>query len=172
MLSPLDKVNLINYNEVKQINFEIGDCVMNKSNALIKGAEAVSLFCRLNINSKKDIPIRSSEMGLLILAVKNEQPVTPIMAADFFKVKKPMITAMLNKLVSAGFIEKIPSKEDKRSFVLSPTDKALILVEQAYDEYFKTMGLLQRGLGEKEYSTLVELLEKANKILLEDKENG
>lgn len=33
----------------------------------IDAAETVSLFCRLNLNGKKELPVRSSEMGLLIL---------------------------------------------------------------------------------------------------------
>lgn len=144
---------------------------MQDSNAVMKGAEAVSLFCRLNINMKKDLPIRSSEMGLLILAVKNEIPVTPVMAADFFKVKKPMITAMVNKLTSQGYVKKTPSTQDRRSFTLYPTLKGTKLVEETYCEYFKTMELLKSRLGG-EYDTLIALLNRANLILLEGKENG
>jgi len=145
---------------------------MQEENILIKGAEAVSLFCRLTINTKKNIPIRSSEMGLLILTVKSDTPITPIMAADYFKVKKPMITTMVNKLAAQDYITKTPSQEDKRSFILTPTDKAITLVEQTYDEYYKTMELLQKELGNNDYKTLIHLLEQANMILLEDKENG
>lgn len=139
--------------------------------ALIKGAEAVSLFCRLHINNKKDLPIRSSEMGLLILITKSEVPVTPVMAADFFKVKKPMITTMLNSLLKQKYIEKVPSATDKRSFTLNPTKKAIALVEKAYQEYFSMMRLLQTKMG-KDYETMIKLIEKANEIILEDKKNG
>lgn len=55
---------------------------------LIKGAETVSMFCRRIINTKKDLPIRSSQMGLLILICKSENPATPVMAADFFNLIK------------------------------------------------------------------------------------
>ena len=45
----------------------------------IEAAETVSLFCRLNQRVKKELPIRSSEMGLLILLVtsKERSPVFP-----------------------------------------------------------------------------------------------
>lgn len=145
---------------------------MTDNNILIRGAEAVSLFCRLNINTKKDLPIRSSEMGLLILIVKNEQPVTPVMAANFFKVKKPMITTMVSSLSKQGYLTKVASTEDKRSFSLLPTKKAAALVEQAYSEYFKTLALLKARMGEEDYSKLITLLEAANMILSEDKQNG
>ena len=142
------------------------------SDELIKGAETVSMFCRLNINIKKDLPIRSSEMGLLILICKNDIPVTPVMAADFFKVKKPMITTMVSALLKHGYIEKIPSPDDKRSFSLKPTEKTRQLVDDTYSEYMKTMELLRHKLGAIDFGKLVILLEKSNSILLEEKKNG
>jgi len=142
------------------------------SDELIKGAETVSMFCRLNINIKKDLPIRSSEMGLLILICKNDIPVTPVMAADFFKVKKPMITTMVSNLLKHGYIEKIPSPDDKRSFSLNPTEKTRQLVDDTYSEYMKTMELLRHKLGAIDFGKLVILLEKSNSILLEEKKNG
>lgn len=138
----------------------------------MKGAEIVAMFCRLNINTKKDLPIRSSEMGLLIFIFKNEKPVTPIMAANFFKVKKPMITTMVANLLKHGYIEKIPSCEDKRSFSLNPTIKGRKMVDDTYTEYIKTMALLQQELGINSFSNLIMLLEKANTILLEEKNDG
>jgi len=139
---------------------------------LIKGAEMVSMFCRLNINMKKDLPVRSSEMGLLILIYKSDQPVTPVIAADFFKVKKPMITTMVSNLFKHGYIEKMPSLEDKRSYSLSPTEKTRELVEDTFSEYIKTMELLRHKLGAIDFAELITLLEKSNSILLEDKNNG
>jgi DNA-binding MarR family transcriptional regulator len=145
---------------------------MTKKDGLIQSAETVSLFCRLNINAKKNIPIRSSEMGLLILTVKNEQPVTPVMAAEFFKVKKPMIAAMVSSLIQKGYIAKKPSQTDKRSFTLSPTAKAITLVEQTHSEYIKTLELIRVKLGNGDFDNLINLLEKTNTILLEEKTNG
>ena len=142
------------------------------SDELTIGAETVSMFCRLNINIKKDLPVRSSEMGLLILICKSVDSVTPVMAANFFKVKKPMITTMVSNLLKHGYIKKIPSLEDKRSFSLNPTEKARLLVDDTYSEYMKTMELLRHKLGSKDFGKLITLLEKANSILLEEKNNG
>lgn len=138
---------------------------------LMIGAETVSLFCRLNINYKKNLPVRSSEMGLLIYVCKSKEPVTSVMAAAFFKVKKPMIAHMVASLIRNGYLEKKPSQIDKRSFELLPTERTKTLVEETYSEYLKTMALLKSQLGG-DYETLVELLGRANTILLEDKTNG
>lgn len=142
------------------------------SDVLENGAETVSMFCRLIINVKKDLPIRSSEMGLVILIYKSDKPVTPVMAADFFKVKKPMITTMVSNLLKHGYIEKISNLEDKRSFSLKPTEKAKLLIDETYSEYMKTMELLRNKLGLIDFEKLITLLEKANFTLLEEKNNG
>lgn len=142
---------------------------MDKS--YIKGAETISLFCRLNINGKKALPIRSSEVGLLILSLRSEMPITPVMAADFFKVKKPMITTMVHSLSRQEYLKKVSSATDKRSFTLKPTEKAVSLIKEIEDDYFSVMDLLKKQMG-KDYDTLLRLLESANKIILEDRSNG
>jgi len=142
---------------------------MDKS-LLSRSAEAVSMFCRLNINTKKNLPIRSSEMGMLILIVKTVHPVTPVMVAEFFKVSKPMVASMTAHLSKEGYIVKVPSTEDKRSFTLSPTEKAVKLVETTYSEYLKTMQLLADKLGHEKFTSLMDLLEQANEVLIEGNE--
>lgn len=135
-------------------------------------AKEVALFCRLNINSKKGLPIRSSEMGLLIYLVKEMGEHTPLSAAHFFKVSKSMITNMVAALSQKGYLRKERSQIDKRSTILYPTEKAVQLVEETYDEYNKTISLLKNKMGAAHFESLIELLECANQILLEEKENG
>lgn len=136
-----------------------------------KDAEAISLFCRINMNAKRELPIRASEMGMLIFIVRSEVSQSPIKVAEFFKVSKPMVTTMAAALLKKGYLLKIPSEEDKRSFTLSPTAKAIELVEQTYSEYYKTVQMLKMKMGERRYDKLIELLGIANSILLEEK-NG
>ncbi len=138
-------------------------------NKLIKGAETISLFCRININAKKSLPIRSSEMGLLIFLVEEECEHTPLKISEFFKVTKPMVTAMVNSLIKKEYVTKVPSLIDKRSFILKPTEKAIALVKEAFEEYHKNMQLLIDELGNEKFEHLIELLNEANEILLEEK---
>lgn len=138
----------------------------------VRGAEIISLFCRLTVNMKKDLPIRSSEMGLLIFAVKTEKPVTSVQAAHFFKVSKPMVATMVRSLVTKGYLIKKPSGDDGRSYILTPTEQAKTLVEQTYSEYYKSMQLLESGMGTKNFCQLLQSLEQANEILSEEKDNG
>lgn len=139
---------------------------------MVKSSEQVSLFCRLNIYTKRKLPIRSSEMGMLIYLVKTGEEKTPNAVADFFKVTKAMATNMVTSLCRKGYLEKKQSAVDKRSFLLIPTEKAVRLVEDTYREYFKTMSVLESNMGEQNFDELIRLLELANEILLEEKNNG
>lgn len=138
----------------------------------IKWSEQISLFCRLNLNTKPNLPIRSSEMGLLIYLVKTDGEKTPLGAARFFNVTKSMATNMVTSLLKNGYIKKKQSKTDKRSFWLIPTDKAVHLVEETYEEYFKMISVLESRMGTKKFEQLIHLIETANEIILEEKDNG
>ncbi len=134
-----------------------------------RASEAVALFCRINMNTKRDLPIRASEMGVLIYIVKAQVAPAPIQIANFFQVTKPMVTTMIQNLIQGGYIVKDKSPLDKRSFTLLPTRKGNQLVEETYAEYVKSLTTLQSGLGMKKFSQLIELLEQANIILTEKK---
>ena len=141
-------------------------------NDLIRASEQISLFCRMNVYTKRELPIRSSEMGMLIYLVKTEEDKTPNGVAQFFRFTKSMATNMVTSLSAKGYLKKEQSKTDKRSIILIPTDKAILLVENTYEEYFKMMSLLKTQMGEKKFNEMLKLLETANEILLEEKNNG
>lgn len=133
-----------------------------------QNAQIIALFCRLHMNAKKDLPIRSSEMGLLIYLVKQAKAVTPLEAAQFLQVSKSRITQAVNQLVSAGYIEKSPSLTDKRSIHILPTAAARQLVLQTEGTYFQNLTLLEERMGAEDFQTMISLLSAANKILLEE----
>ena len=130
-------------------------------------ADTITLFCRLNFHVKKDFPIRSSEMGLLIHIVRSDVPVTSSAAADYLKVTKPMIATMVASLSKKGYLNKLHSQDDKRSFVLSPTDKAFELTNRAFSEHIKILELLRSRLGNRDFELLITMLDKANDVLSE-----
>ena len=139
---------------------------------MMNAMEQVSLFCRLNMNARRALPIRSSEMGMLIYLVKTDGEKTAKGSADFFKVTKAMATNMSSALLKNGFLEKQQQENDKRSFRLLPTAKAVQLVNETYEEYMKEMHTLKDNMGIDAFNSLITLLEMANDILLEEKNNG
>lgn len=127
-------------------------------------ADAVARFCRLQMNMKKDLPIRSSEMGTLIF-VKREGTVTPLIISEFFKIAKPSVTSMVNALVKNEYLVKEPSKTDKRSYTVTVSPKGLELCNTTYREYFSTMEMLEEQMGAQNFNQFIDLLINANGIL-------
>lgn len=136
---------------------------------LIQSADVIGMFCRLNMKLKRDLPIRASEMGVLIFISKYEMEVTPLMISQFFRITKPSVTSMLNTLLKKFYLEKIPSKIDMRSYSLKITKKGENLVDSTFVEYHKSIELLKNRMGESDYMELIRLLTTANQILEEIK---
>ena len=133
---------------------------------LLKAADIVSLFCRLNVNARHNLPIRSSEMGLLIYISQCREPPSSADAVAFFKVSKPMVAGMVRSLEKKGYIERGASTSSQRRFTLLMTEKARSLVSETTGEYLKGMAALRDGLGEKDFERLLHLMERANALLL------
>lgn len=135
---------------------------------LIQSMDTIGMFCRLRVNMKPNIPIRLSEMGVLIFAQKQNAEVTPRMISQFLRISKPSVTSLVNSLVNQGYLSKKPSKIDQRSYVLTMTKSGNQLVESTFEEYYKSIALLKENMGEHEFRTFIELMQKANSILEEN----
>lgn len=133
--------------------------------SLITGADAVGMFCRLHMNSKRDLPIRPSEMGVLIFTQKQLQPVTPLQISQFFNIAKPSVSAIVKALLKQGYLIKEDSVEDKRSYQLSVTVKGSDLVASTFGEYLKNMALLKEKMGAAKFDQFIELIKLSNDIL-------
>lgn len=131
--------------------------------------DAVSRFCRLQINTKRDIPIRASEMGVLIYAEKSHKQATPLMISNFFGIAKPSVTDMVNSLVKKNYLIKIPSEVDKRSYTLGVTSKGNELLQTTNKEYFRIIEILEEKMGYQEFQLFTQLLQKANNIISEER---
>ena len=109
---------------------------------------------------KKELPIRPSEMAVLNIITQRGGKYTPLMIAELLGVSKPMITAHIQVLLQKGYIFKEASTDDKRSFYVLPTEKAIELtdsykIKQA--DYLKT---IEESLGEDDFNELVRMLDK------------
>lgn len=133
---------------------------------LMYASRQIRLFSRLNSNLKMNIPISSSEMGMLIYLVSVDGEKTPIAVSKYFNVSKSMATNMATSLFKKGYINKNKGKNDGRSVYLEPTEKARELVEKTQKEYFGLLSKIIQGIGEKNFERLVSLIELANKFIV------
>ncbi len=141
---------------------------MNNHEDLITSADAIGLFCRLHMNTKMDIPIRPSQMGVLIFIHRSETLVSPLMISEFFKITKPSVTSMINALEKKGYIIKKSSPDDGRSYSLTLTEEGLILIKSTFKEYLKFVELLQDKMGETNFNEFIRLMVMANTVLHEE----
>lgn len=125
----------------------------------------LSIFCSGYMELKKELPVRPSEMGVLNIIVQREGLFTPLMIAELLDVSKPMITAHITALEKKGYIKKEYLKEDKRSFYVIPTDKALELVKTTAKKMSQNLYQIEASLGEERFETLLSILDDTNKIL-------
>ncbi len=74
------------------------------------------------------------EIYLLLLAGL-EQP-TPTQVAEVLHVSKPAVTSMIGKLERLELIQKVRSKEDKRTYIieLGPKGERLYRIDQEYND--------------------------------------
>ena len=133
---------------------------------LINSTDSIGMFCRLYMNTKRSIPIRSSEMGVLIFAYKQTRSVTPLMISQFFQITKPSVTSIIRVLIKNDYLIKEPSETDGRSYTLKITEKGVNLVEQTFVEYYKSIELLKDSMGENSFTQFIELIQLANSIMM------
>lgn len=80
------------------------------------------------------------------------------------EVAKSSVSVIVNKLVAKGYIKKVPSTDDGRSFNIHATEMGLKL-EKLYNKvnqemFKKFVGKVKRVLNNKEIQTLETILEK------------
>lgn len=124
-----------------------------------------SKFCNGYMELKKELPVRPSEMGVLNIIVQRDGLFTPLMIAELLDVSKPMVTAHITALEKKGYIKKEYSKEDKRSFYVIPTDKALELVRITAEKVSRNLHQIEEAIGEESFETLLSILSDTNKVL-------
>lgn len=124
-----------------------------------------SKFSRDYMALKKDLPIRPSELAVLNIITKRGGRFTPLMIKELLGVSKPMITAHINILEKRGYIYKDFVLNDKRSFYVMPTQKALLLVDEAEVKTTQKLKEIESMLGEDKFAELIDTLGKIENFL-------
>ena len=126
---------------------------------------AFSKFSRDNRELKRYLPIRPSEMGALNIIIRHEGNITPLAIAERLGVSKPMIAAHIQSLDEKGYIYKEVSATDKRSFYVRPTEAGRALAQEFETRQREYMQQVEAQMGEAEFEQLVNLLETAQRVL-------
>lgn len=122
-------------------------------------------FCKLYMRGGIELPIRPSEMGVLNIVCSSAGPHTPVSLAKEIGVSRPMIAAHLNVLVAHGFVSRIPSPEDGRSFYIMPTKRGKDLFERVSKFERERLYAIETKLGQKKFAEFIRLISSVNQVL-------
>lgn len=79
---------------------------------------------------------------------------------EFFDIKHPTVSGILQRMETAGFVEFQPSQTDRRCKVIGLTPKSMHAVSGAIQKIEETEAALVRGMTETEAAELRRLLRK------------
>lgn len=128
-------------------------------------AEIVTRFCKNQLFARRNLPIRASEMGVLLFVARHGEAVTPLMISDHFRIAKPSLTPILAELTRRGYVRRSPATTDHRSYTVSITAEGQEMADQGASTYTQSLRLLNSRMGTERFQQLIGLLEEANAIL-------
>ncbi len=97
---------------------------------------------------------------LWALYTQGELPMNRL--AEMIHRDKSTVTALVNKLVEFGYVQRKPGDTDSRISMISLTDKGLSVKQQFYEVSKLLRAKAYKGLSEEERKTLMALLTKVH----------
>ena len=130
-------------------------------------SDSMTAFCRANMNRKANLPVSSSEMGMLIYITLNagDTGVKAVELSEYFGIKKASVSSTIASLEKQGYIRRILSEKDKRSTPLFPDEKGAKLVKEAFNEYHRFTDRIIEKLGRSKCEEFLSMLDTATKII-------
>lgn len=109
-----------------------------------------------------DIGLKTGEFDVLATLVRSGPPykLTPTELYRTTMMSSGGMTARVDKLEKAGFVERCPHPEDRRALTVCLTEKGLELIKLKMPDYIETQHVAIDGLTGKEQQHLSDLLEK------------
>ncbi|POF29039.1 MarR family winged helix-turn-helix transcriptional regulator [Roseibium marinum] len=134
--------------------------------------EAAQVMSRdYQVPAYADIGLKTGEFDVLATLVRSGPPykLTPTELYRTTMMSSGGMTARLDRLEKAGFIERCPHPEDRRALSVCLTDKGLRLIKGKIPDYVETLHAAVDGLTKDEQSELSHLLEKLIRSAAEKK---
>ncbi|MEB3101619.1 MarR family winged helix-turn-helix transcriptional regulator [Ferviditalea candida] len=85
--------------------------------------------------------------------------------SDRFGVNRSAVTALVDRLVSKGFVRRIPDSVDRRVVLLYMTDKGVAALKAGKESIRKFVGVCMEELEEAEIEQFIRVYEKMSDIL-------
>jgi DNA-binding MarR family transcriptional regulator len=92
--------------------------------------------------------------------------------ANKFNITKPSVTAIVNKLIGLGYLERIQSEDDRRVYHISAGSKGSIMISIENNAVTGLVQQITSCLSEKELASYISLTEKINANYIQKKDES
>lgn len=120
------------------------------------------------------LPVRKNAMVLLMFLhhhlPKDSPGLQPSELGELLKLTRPTVTTLVNSLEEHSLVERINDEEDRRVVFVRPTEQGLALVQQAKQEFARSIEEIMDHLGPEDGKELVRITRRV-RTFLESRQN-
>lgn len=132
---------------------------------LCKYMQEMRVFNRLILYQRSLIELSTKELDLLSRIAISEKLLSAKELLDQMSSNKVIISRLIKKLISEGFLIKVENLQDERSYYLKITEKGKKILEKDYEKIILPISVLEKKMGEKDFIDFMNQISNSNKIL-------
>lgn len=132
---------------------------------LCKYMQEMRVFNRLILYQRSLIELSTNELDLLSRIAISEKLLSAKELLDQMSSNKVIISRLIKKLISEGFLIKVENLQDERSYYLKITEKGKKILEKDYEKIILPISVLEKKMGEKDFIDFMNQISNSNKIL-------
>lgn len=121
------------------------------------------------VTSKACKKMKISHVGLMIIGISAVKEVNVSQLSQELKITKSAVSQALVCLQVKKLIYKVASPDNKKSFYIKPTEKAIELGKEIFDVHMIKFLQMKEELGEEKFLMFFSLVQEINKIIENDK---
>ena len=119
---------------------------------------------RLRAVLSASVGLSGQEFNAVMLIEQGEQT-TPKLLAQSLDITTGAVTAMTDRLVSAGLIERSPNPDDRRSLLLHLSDEGARACTVIYEQYTAALARVLDASGDLDTAAMTAFLERTEREL-------
>ena len=126
-----------------------------------QAADSIAQFCRNQVNVKRNLPIRSSDMGVMIY-LSHHQKAKVKDVSDFFDVAGATVTEMIQRLEKSGMIVIHQDGQDRRVKRIQLSELGKRFVDETRVDYLDSIQSIRQTLGDADFERFISLIQRIN----------
>ncbi len=121
------------------------------------------------VTSKACKKMKISHVGLMIIGISATREMNVSQLSQELGITKSAVSQALVCLQVKKLINKVASPDNKKSFYIKPTEKAIELGKEIFDAHMLKFLQIKEELGEEKFLMFFSLVQEINKIIENDK---